>query len=341
MDDSAFDNIVTDVVSGYNGQLYEATIIGDMPLNTFNRSIPGQFGTALDMQGDVWTDLAAYVANLRPAGDYTLSMWVKNVDNKIVDELKGRPVFSWDISNPYYPRFQFNTGYVWDTPGRVASFYASADSGAGYLGTSAQLTWEADQWHHMALTVENIEGINMLKLYQDGNKVNTVMGMFKVFGTGDTVIDVPTPSMYPEMDRLQIGCADLGSLATRQYANLPLDDVAFWDEALSSAQIRANVFAQGASHWNDVVQLFPGDTNGDNVVDSEDARKLAANWLKYNIGYDETDGDFNGDKWVDDLDASILAANWTSSGEGATVPEPSVLALLLSSALAFLLWRRR
>lgn len=55
-------------------------------------------------------------------------------------------------------------------------------------------------------------------------------------------------------------------------------------------------------------QPIPGDATGDGVVDINDARRLALNWLKTGVGW--SDGDFNGDNIVDDLDASILAANW-------------------------------
>ncbi|MBN1911233.1 MAG: hypothetical protein JW818_15920, partial [Pirellulales bacterium] len=44
-------------------------------------------------------------------------------------------------------------------------------------------------------------------------------------------------------------------------------------------------------------------------------------------------GDFNGDGRVDDLDASILAAHWNPGAE-VSVPEPTLLALVLSALLA-------
>jgi len=82
-----------------------------------------------------------------------------------------------------------------------------------------------------------------------------------------------------------------------------------------------------------------GDANGDGRVDEADAALLAANWLK------ETDatwaeGDFNGDGAVDDADATLLASNWQAGVAEATVPEPSVIVMLLAVVLAGPLVRR-
>ncbi|MBN1911738.1 MAG: hypothetical protein JW818_18500 [Pirellulales bacterium] len=89
----------------------------------------------------------------------------------------------------------------------------------------------------------------------------------------------------------------------------------------------------------DGVPSVPGDTNGDGNVNSQDARKLAQNWLKQIPGGGATVGDFNGDGWIDDLDASILAANWTGDAlEGSAVPEPwtgTLLASLVFTLAAF------
>ncbi|MBN1910734.1 MAG: LamG domain-containing protein [Pirellulales bacterium] len=250
MDDNAADNTVLDSSGhSYDGSLYQNDHANQVNMNTEDVSIPGVFGTALDLQNQVWADLTAHIANLKPAGDYTLSLWVKNVDNVLATQQAGHPVFSWDTSNPYYPRFQVVCGYVWDTFGRISSFHASASSGAGYLGTSPQLTtWEADQWHHVALTVEEVEGTNVLKIYQDGDKVAEVMGMFKLFGTGDATIPVPTPGTYPVLDQVHIGAIDLGSLGSTSYGNLPIDDVGLWEGALTEEQI-ANVINHGVQGW--------------------------------------------------------------------------------------------
>ncbi|MBN1489263.1 MAG: hypothetical protein JXA69_05040 [Phycisphaerae bacterium] len=93
----------------------------------------------------------------------------------------------------------------------------------------------------------------------------------------------------------------------------------------------------GAVYIYSIPTPIPGDTNGDNAVDADDAAVLAAHWLQQVFG-GATDGDFNKDRVVDDLDVAILAANWHPN-DGAPVPEPGVCVLLLS-ALA-VLWRLR
>jgi T5SS/PEP-CTERM-associated repeat protein len=84
---------------------------------------------------------------------------------------------------------------------------------------------------------------------------------------------------------------------------------------------------------------IPGDTNGDNHVDEDDAAILAAHWGQPGGWFD---GDFNDDGIVNVLDAAILAANWGTNapGEGA-VPEPGALGLLLAMAACAWLRRRR
>ena len=83
---------------------------------------------------------------------------------------------------------------------------------------------------------------------------------------------------------------------------------------------------------------IPGDANHDGAVNSADAAVLAAHWQTAG-GANWEQGDFNGDGAVNDIDATILAANWMTASP-ASVPEPSVLAMLLA-CLAALAWRKR
>jgi hypothetical protein len=89
--------------------------------------------------------------------------------------------------------------------------------------------------------------------------------------------------------------------------------------------------------------VVPGDTNHDGRVDEADARVLADWWGASVTEGDLSKGDFNGDGKVNVLDAAILAANWSAvpgESEGAAVPEPSMLALLIAVAFGGALLRR-
>ena len=85
---------------------------------------------------------------------------------------------------------------------------------------------------------------------------------------------------------------------------------------------------------------IPGDINNDGVVNGGDATILAANWQS---GPDATaaQGDINGDGYVDDIDATILAGNWQTGASSATVPEPSMLVLLICACAAMSAWKKR
>ena len=87
----------------------------------------------------------------------------------------------------------------------------------------------------------------------------------------------------------------------------------------------------------DAAVWIPGDADYNGNVDEADAAILASHWLSAG-GWGE--GDFNEDGIVDDKDATILAANWTTAAS-ASVPEPSVLAMLVCLMLAITTLSRR
>ena len=91
----------------------------------------------------------------------------------------------------------------------------------------------------------------------------------------------------------------------------------------------------------------PGDANLDGNVDGADAALMAdhwgeTDWMFENITWME--GDFNIDGSVNQIDASIMAANWTSStpfSEAFTIPEPSMLVMLIGVFCSLAMFRRR
>ena len=103
------------------------------------------------------------------------------------------------------------------------------------------------------------------------------------------------------------------------------------------------------SQIDDLLGVTPevaGDANGDGKVDGSDVTILAGNWQKgVSDGLTATweEGDFNGDGKVDGSDVTILAGNWQYGVEAAaaSVPEPSMIVLLLSVILAGWLIRKK
>ncbi len=82
-----------------------------------------------------------------------------------------------------------------------------------------------------------------------------------------------------------------------------------------------------------------GDATLDGVIDGLDASILATNWLDTS-GVTWKDGDFNGDGKVDETDATLLAANWSTAGNSTSVPEPSVVLLIILGALTAIVMRK-
>ena len=96
-------------------------------------------------------------------------------------------------------------------------------------------------------------------------------------------------------------------------------------------------YPTGIALWRD--GYIPGDANGDDVVDAADAAILSLNWLTSDAQW--MHGDFNGDGTVNDVDATIMAANWQQATATESVPEPSIIVLLLSTMIGVAILRRR
>ena len=102
---------------------------------------------------------------------------------------------------------------------------------------------------------------------------------------------------------------------------------------------RVSSYLSWIDDYVDFSEPLLGDANNDGLIDDADASILASHWQQTG-GW--ADGDFSGDGLVNDQDASIMAAHWTEGTEaGATVPEPSTLAAVVSMAVAALLLGRR
>ena len=83
-----------------------------------------------------------------------------------------------------------------------------------------------------------------------------------------------------------------------------------------------------------------GDAELDGDVDAADLNLLGISWQSTgNLLWDN--GNFNGDDIVNAADLNVLGINWQTGVEAAALPEPTVLTLLFTAALAIITMRRR
>ncbi|MBN1589916.1 MAG: hypothetical protein JW888_10410 [Pirellulales bacterium] len=152
---------------------------------------------------------------------------------------------------------------------------------------------------------------------------------------GETYKEVPFSQLisneFDDSARVEFHVFAVPQSVNGQNPGMSLEQLAVWDQALTSEQI-ADLTVMSTPN-------IPGDADGNGVVDGFDAQTLAANWGA--AGATWAMGDFNGDGLVGAADASIMAANWSAGfGEATAVPEPSALALLIGLAcLGLSAWR--
>jgi autotransporter-associated beta strand protein len=174
--------------------------------------------------------------------------------------------------------------------------------------------------------------------------------------SGDTIVQAGTLSLSAAMldDDADLSIAlaavvDLNFAATDTIAALLFDGASqalgTWGATGSGATNISDLYFTGGGMVlvTGTPIVIPGDTDNDQDVDADDASVLATNWGASVTPGDYTNGDFNGDGLVNAADASILAANWGNhAGEGnGAVPEPGMLALLITLALAMVVRRTR
>jgi len=111
------------------------------------------------------------------------------------------------------------------------------------------------------------------------------------------------------------------------------------DTALNGLGFDNLSYAQRNIQWRFIapIQIIPGDTNGDGVVNGSDLSVLLGNWLAEVAG-GSADGDFNLSGTVDGSDLSVLLGNWLqpmNTQSHTLIPEPSSLFALLVGMLTW------
>lgn len=228
--------------------------------------------------------------------------------------------------------------------------YLAFQSSLAQNGTNSLCVWQA-----MAYAVAPDPGMNAKWLVSDGNNdgtyvdVNTGIGLVTDGIYDFTIIVDPKTLTYDAIisdgtttwDSRTNGFAD--GLGWRTAADNVGGYLGFGARGNATDDVRAFSLDDVVISQSPPPPAIPGDTDGNGIVDADDAAVLAQNWGA-NVGTLGAEaGDFNGDELVNAADASILAANWgnhNSAESSAAVPEPSAAVLLLGVIASFLTWRR-
>ncbi|HBO45511.1 MAG TPA: hypothetical protein DD670_16580, partial [Planctomycetaceae bacterium] len=307
-----FDGNVTN--SGTGGSTYDGTMVtGSRGSYTYEAGPTGSGLQALrlDNEGDEHFTDGNYVSTPYVMTDEgTISFWCKPNNTSWFNYMSlfdnsGDPSLSDANRANDWEMWIYNNGQArW----RVEAGFATADlDDFGGIG----------EWQHITASWQQYEGVQKASIFLYVN------GEF-VSGTDDTWVN--PGSMF-----FLGGGHDLNEYAVASFADFRIYDVALTPEQISQlAQL-------------DTAPI-PGDATGNNIVDDDDAKRLAANWgattLAPGLTWWEM-GDFNNDNVIDARDAAIMAANWGyGPSEATAVPEPSMW-LLLTASLAILLARRQ
>jgi len=244
-----------------------------------------------------------YELDLSVTGEATFAAWIYR-------ERLGAPhscIFSqghW-TGAPYFGLFPEYTEGGGDL---VAAGPGIAHSGAG--------TIPVNEWIHVATTMYS----TYAAFYVNGEEV---------------AVDVDRGGAVMAPEELSIVGMEQYSTG-RWVFDGHMDDFRIYDHVLTEEEI--------ADLAGVVVNPPPGDATRDGKVDDADAVVLATNWGDGTeldpATWDE--GNFDGDWIVGPMDAAIMAANWGHGveSEGAPIPEPSVLLLLLAGLASIAAVRR-
>lgn len=204
----------------------------------------------------------------------------------------------------------------------------AATASRGYAGSAGMA----------GVTVDD-ERFNSLHLLGDKSwELKLANGRYSVMAVfGDTSTSLATGNDI-SIEGISFLDADYGKV---EDTDVFLGEVSVADGALTisgNSPTAAIMYIQLTSLDGPFYMSIPGDANCDNVVNEDDAKALAENWLR-SVAVSWGDGDFNGDGKVDDIDAAMMAANWLKSVSSASVPEPCMSVLMLAAICAGLFLR--
>jgi hypothetical protein len=288
----------------------------------------GQIGGAAVLNGEAGALRAFQVAEI-PQLDFTqalsISMWFNPSSlGQIGDGYKGlamsRTVEDSDGANR-------NWGVAWRDGNRIDN----RSGGNGGLVSESTLA-ATDTWYHVVAVWDgdaNNFGISPTKT----NYVNGVENVAASALTDATVTDLfDSGTWFLGKDSFN---------TTRNFRGM-IDDVAFFTEALTPAQVAA-IYNNGLSGRDVNGTLGPvfndGDVNGDLLVNDADFQIIRNNF--FTSVTTRAEGDLVGDGFVDFNDFRQWKNNASAVAAADAIPEPTSLLLLIGGLLACTLgWRR-
>lgn len=323
-----------DEVSGTSA-VDSATLEGIQTANQNQGTIawtPGLIGGALDLNGS--SSLQAPDAVGEGATAFTISAWV-NMDNTPGYDgiYSARNTENWGLNVEGGSTENLHYDYRFDN--------APIDGGGSQGVDSPNGSAIVGQWQHLAMTwfvVDDGEG-NLSTagdIYLDGVDIGDAPNNATTFYSGFL-------STWNIGDDPCCGGRELDA---------QLDELAVWNVALSAGEINT-IYTNGLNGIGlqaPIDTSVPGDTNGDNLVNSVDFENIRANFGRdggdEEVTLEKIDGDLVNDNVINFDDyAQWKQVSPKDSGAavtaGAAVPEPSALLLVGLSATGLACVARR
>lgn len=317
-----------DEVSGTSA-VDSATLEGIQTANQNQGTIawtPGLIGGALDLDGS--SSLQAPDAIGEGATAFTISAWV-NMDNTPgydgIYSARNTENMGLNVEGGSAENLHFD--YRFDNP--------PIDGGGSQGVDSPNGSAVVGQWHHIAMTWTADH--SFLDIYLDGADI----------GDANTTVDTVYNGYLSTWNIGDDPCCGGRELDAQ------LDELAVWNVALSAGEINT-IYTNGLNGIGlqaPIDTSVPGDTNGDNLVNSVDFENIRANFGRdggdEEVTLEKIDGDLVNDNVINFDDyAQWKQVSPKDSGAavtaGAAVPEPSALLLVgLSAAGLACITRRR
>lgn len=222
--------------NSYAGGVYPTTAL-TFAANGIKTGVGGKFGEALFLSSSTaqadhnWAYSGTYTGTLQPlfnASAMSVEFWFKPVELTLSSSSSGY-LFDQKYTSANGMSFVFGANH------NLIFRVGNGNSETTAEATTEALSWNAEQWYHLAVTFENVAGDGVLKIYRDGVLVGSTVSE----GFGDAA---------PGTRRYRIGNRGSSNYAPTPgyYDNFRISSVAYEYEAIPEPQV-AMQWGLGAS----------------------------------------------------------------------------------------------